>query len=321
MHRSNKEWLDTFCAEMLTVPNPDIESFKRGKLLKYSPAFVQTNKSRINRYLKFIGPTPVQRMTAQDVARYCDWTFEQDFKKWYLLQIVQALKKFLTWLYNNRQTDQDLSAAIPYVSTSGATSRYRKIPKLSDEEWGAIRAAGKTLQEKLVMALLFNGLRTFEVAALRWESMERGYFDQFDGSWMTNVLRKGGERHNVTVDPETWALLKEKWVSEGRPKEGRVAVRGGSVRDTRRIKEIFTKCKERVLYKPEDHEVRKQLTPHCVRHYYAQKFAVDNPEFALRYGDVAGGWTPGSTVYKNRYCAPRDNFPKVFHAIYKEAAK
>lgn len=65
--------------------------------------------------------------------------------------------------------------------------------------------------------------------------------------------------------------------------------------------------------------IRKQLTPHTVRHIWARNFCAAYPNLAAMWvGAVLGGWRPGSTVYSFRYINPMQSFNSILAASMKD---
>lgn len=290
--------LETYIAYLRSIP---AKQRRYGKVHKYEPYTLKRKWENVNRFLKRYGITDMSGVTEERVAEYIEGLFTEGMTDYNKYMCAREIEMFLEWCQGQGLWEGKIKYQIP----SAVETNWRKIPAMKSEQWQKLRNGGRTSEESAIMNLFFNQFRRYEIENMKWENFPEGFFNDYRGATLVDVLRKGGELWKAKLDPQGWDELKRFWYDCGCPESGYL-FKGKKVLTT------FRKVKNRTFYRPEDKQIRKQLTPHCVRHYQAQVFAINNPNLAGILGAVIGGWKPGSNVYLNRYVNVRDSFPHIF---------
>lgn len=289
---------------------------RRGKETKYTPVTLNQKQRQILAFQSWLvtkSITTLDQITTEVFNEYNLYiTKINQYGRYYF---YLTPKQFLEWCVTKNLWEGDLSKLqnVP----ENVPSNEKPIPILADDLWMAILKNPTSVKDRAAMAILYNGFRASEVGHLQWDNCPPDYFAQWYGGEMQQVLRKGGYRMVAVLDEYGWNCLRDWWMAEGKPLDGKV------FKDKcfyEYLKNLFKNCRDRVLYQPQYRKIRRKITCHSVRHYWAQTILRLNPLMANSIGDVLGGWVPGSQVYRIRYLGIERNFPKTFFDLIKGRA-
>lgn len=314
----NKEswsFLSLFLLEMKEMP--EISSMRQyGKELHYSRSFRDNMRFHLLSFLRFLGPLDIREITRDHVYGFNSNVLQRPWASNRHGAILISCRQFLRWLKRKEIILNDFNDV--WVIPPELQARQRRYPQVSIDTLTKIRdykfRGESAIRDTAAVALIYNGFRTSEISWFRWEYFPVQYFKEYNVEYyLSNVKRKGGTLWNGRLDEHGWGAMRDLWKSQECPAIG-ICFTGQAERWKSapllacNIAKIFKIARDSILYMPEDKETRKLITPHFIRHIWAQQTAENNPQLGSEVCAAMGGWLPGSLVYLRRYRRVRDRF-------------
>lgn len=318
VNKESMSWLSLYALEMKETKETSAQLREYGKELKYSRIFQRHVYGRILKFLKSLKQKDIKELDHDDVYQFNRLILQRAWSANRHGEILLAVKRFLQWLKEKGVIENDFADV--WRIPPGLRSPKRRYPAVSVEMLEKIRFyefRGKNaIRNNAIIAIIFEGFREEEVSVFRWRYFPIKYFDNFDEVlFLSDVWRKGGGLWNALIlDKYNWDRIKNLWLSLDNPLLGGHDERycflnsnGGNL-TTMSISKIFQEARDSVFYDPEYRDSRKLITPHLIRHIWAQEWGVKNQFLGADIGAPLGGWLPGSKVYRDTYLRTRDRF-------------
>src|SRR3990170_5365435 len=172
------------------------EFLARLRHLNYSPATLETYRSRARGFLTAHPEIALEDFTPAHVDRYLT---AKGYSPGTFSTSLEILRSFFRFLIDRK----DIPGPNPCQGVQKPKAPLRTRPAPSEQDVAAMLRVCRTLEERVLVELLYRtGLRISEAQSVRWRDIDRA-------DRMIKVIGKGSKERTVIFPEHTQALLEE----------------------------------------------------------------------------------------------------------------